>query len=125
MIASIVYAIYTISKKQENAKLSKTIYLLGLIGAHLQMTIGIVLYIISPLGFSNFSKAMMKNSLARLYMLEHPLMMLLAIVLITIGYTKYKKEPGILTRHKNILIFYTIGLLLVLSRLPWKAWLNI
>lgn len=33
----------------------------------------------------------MKNAVSRLYGLEHPLMMLIAIALITIGYSKAKR----------------------------------
>ena len=98
--------------------------LLGLIPTHLQWVIGLVLYFVSPLGISNFSSAGMKESNARLYFLEHPLMMVLAVVFITIGYAKAKRQVDTAQGFKSIAIFYGLGLVLVLSRLPWSAWLD-
>lgn len=104
----------------QNRKMS----LLGLIPTHLQWVIGLVLYLVSPLGISNFSGAGMKDSTARLYFLEHPLMMVLAVVFITIGYAKAKRQIGTTQGFKSIVIFYGLGLVLILSRLPWSAWLD-
>lgn len=98
--------------------------LLGLIPAHLQWVIGLVLYFVSPLGVSNASGAAMKDATSRLYLLEHPLTMVIAVVLITIGYSRAKRLRTDNARFKNLVIFYSIGLLLVLSRIPWQAWFD-
>ena len=96
--------------------------LLGLIPAHLQWVIGIILYFVSPLGIASANEGFMKNSVARLYVLEHPLMMILAVVLITIGYSKAKRQVGTGNGFKSIAIFYGIALVLILSRIPWATW---
>ena len=64
----------------------------------------------------------MKMKEARLLMVEHPLMMIIAIVLITIGWSKHKKQTTDKGKFKTIAIFYGIALLLVLSRIPWTQW---
>ena len=46
--------------------------------AHIQLLVGIVLYFLSPLGFSNLSGEAMGDSMSRLYALEHPLINILA-----------------------------------------------
>lgn len=97
--------------------------LLGLIPVHLQWVLGLVLYFVSPLGMQNFSGENMGDSTARLYMLEHPLTMIIAVVLITIGYSRAKRQIGMDNKgFKSIAIFYGIGLILILSRIPWNAW---
>lgn len=96
--------------------------LVGLIVAHLQLLIGLVLYFISPMGLSNFSGEAMGDSMARLFMLEHPLTMLIGIILITVGYSKAKNGTEDASRYKNILIYYGIGLFLILLRIPWSVW---
>ena len=101
---------------------NRKLALFGLIGAHIQLLLGLILYFVSPNGFSNFSGANMKDSTARLLMLEHPLMMLIAIILITVGYSTAKKIIDGPKRHKRILIFYGLGLILILSRIPWSNW---
>ncbi len=96
--------------------------LLGLIPTHLQWIVGLVLYFISPLGMANASGAAMKDANSRLYILEHPLTMVIAVVLITIGYSRAKRLKVGKARFRSIIIFYGLGLLLILSRIPWQAW---
>lgn len=124
LVIAVLYSFYALSKRLAFTKTSKSIILLGLIGAHLQFVFGLVLYFVSPMGVSNFSGEMMKNSVARLYGLEHPLMMLLAIILITVGYSKAKRTAEAQGKFKKIAIFYSLGLVFVLSRIPWQAWLG-
>ncbi len=118
-----IYALASWAKGKEYSGNSKKILLAGLVSAHLQLVIGFLVYFISPLGISNFSKEVMKNSIGRLYVLEHPLMMLIGIVLITIGYSKSKRAKYATVKFRFAGIFYTIGLLLILSRIPWHVWI--
>ena len=64
----------------------------------------------------------MENSTFRLYAVEHPTIMIITIVLITMGYSKHKKKLVSKPKFKMLAIFYTIGLLLMLSRIPWGQW---
>jgi heme A synthase len=102
------------------------ISLFTLIVSHLQLLIGLVLYFLQPY-FVAFSEqgmgAVMKDSTLRLYLVEHPLTMIIAIVLITIGYSKHKKKLSSTKKFRTIAIFYALALILVLSRIPWDAWL--
>jgi len=114
---AVVLANY-LGKKPYNRKIA----LLGLISAHLQLVVGLAIYFVSPLGLRSISAANMKNSLSRLYFMEHPIMMLIGIVLITIGYSKAKKLTDSRRANKTVLVFYIIGLLMFLSRIPWTTW---
>ncbi len=96
--------------------------LLGLIPAHLQWVIGLVLYFLSPLGLSSLSGQAMSNSMLRLYTLEHPVMMILAVVLITIGFARAKRLSDPKKQFLSIWVFYLIGLVFILSRIPWATW---
>ncbi|AKD05046.1 hypothetical protein POKO110462_17780 [Pontibacter korlensis] len=96
--------------------------LLGLIPTHLQWVFGVILYFVSPRGLSNFSGEAMGDSVSRLYILEHPLTMIIAVVLITIGYSRAKRQIGTGKGFKSIAILYGIALALILSRIPWMAW---
>lgn len=94
----------------------------GLIITHLQLLAGLILYFISPLGFSNFSGDAMSEATTRLYVLEHPVMMIIAVVLITIGYSRAKKLEDNRKKFFSIWLFYLIGLVLILLRIPWSNW---
>ena len=101
--------------------------LILLILAHTQFLIGGILYFISPQstgGLKDIALAM-KNPEARLYTIEHPLTMTIAIVLITIAYSKSKKDISSHLKHKIKSIYYGLALVLILSRIPpsWPAWL--
>ncbi|TYP94786.1 hypothetical protein LX73_0075 [Fodinibius salinus] len=100
----------------------RKVSLVGLIITHLQLLVGLVLYIISPKGISNFSGEAMGDAMSRLYMLEHPLTMIIAIILITVGYSKAKNGTNDISRYKSILIFYGLGIFLMLLRIPWSVW---
>lgn len=101
------------------------IALFTLIASHIQLILGLALYFLSPY-FKMFAEVgmgeVMRNPVLRLYNVEHPLVMLIAIALVTIGYSKHKKKLTSKPKFKMLAIFYTIALVLVLSRIPWNAW---
>lgn len=102
--------------------------LFTLIVSHLQLLIGFVVYFTSPLGLksitSNGMGTVMKDSLLRLYAVEHMTVMILAVILITVGYSKHKKKLVSKPKFKTLTIFYGLALLLVLSRIPWTQWFD-
>ena len=62
------------------------------------------------------------DAMSRLYMLEHPLTMIIAVVLITVGYSRTKKLEDNRKKFFSIWLFYLIGLALILLRIPWSEW---
>lgn len=120
--AAFLYSVYSWVSKKEFTATNKLLALAGLITVHLQLVCGILIYFLSPLGFSSFSGEAMKNRVSRLYILEHPLMMIIGIVLITIGYSQSKRIKDDMAKYKKIVLFYGIGLFLIMMRIPWDAW---
>jgi hypothetical protein len=118
----VLHAILSLAQKRPYTAISKKYTLFGLIAAHVQLFFGLLLYFTSPMGFSNISGESMGNSLQRLYAVEHPLMMLIAVVLVTIGYSKAKRATDDRTKFKRVAWFYGIALVLILSRIPWQVW---
>ncbi len=119
IVAVVNSAIGMTSKKEFTAK-DRKIALFGLIATHIQLVVGLVLYFVSPLGLASFGQ--MAESDVRIPSMEHPFLNLIAIVLITIGWSKHKKATTNEAKFKSITIFYGLGLLLILSRIPWKLW---
>jgi hypothetical protein len=66
----------------------------------------------------------MSNAAVRLTSLEHPLINIIALVLITIGWSKHKKATTSIAKFRSIAVFYGLGLVLILIRIPWSTWLN-
>jgi len=104
------------------------ISLFALIVTHIQIILGLFLYIYSPNAMgaikSSGMASVMKDAALRFSSVEHPLMMVIAVILITIGYSKHKKKEDSNAKFKTLAIFYTIALLLVLSRIPWGNWFD-
>ncbi|MBP6182710.1 hypothetical protein [Flavobacterium sp.] len=126
LVVAVVNSFIGMSSKKEFASKDRKIALFGLIGTHTQLLIGLILYFVSPNGFSAIGSLgmgeVMKNAALRLTIVEHPLINIIAITLITIGWSKHKKITDSVAKFKTFSIFYGLGLLLILSRIPWSMW---
>lgn len=98
--------------------------LFGLIFSHIQLLLGLVVYFVSPYfsAWENGMGAVMKDATLRLYLVEHPTTNILAIVLITMGWSLHKKAANDRKKFFRIAVFYGLGTLLLLSRIPWAQW---
>jgi hypothetical protein len=124
LVVAVVNSLIGMFSKKEFASKDRKIALFGLIAIHTQLLVGIILYFVSPNGL-NMIKAVGMGGLtteSRLLALEHPLINIIAIVLITIGWSKHKKLITSESKFKTFSIFYGLGLVLILSRIPWKIW---
>lgn len=105
------------SKGKNYEKKDKMINLFTMVSLHMQLLLGIIMLFFS--GKVAYVSGWMKVSLYRFFGLEHLLLMILAIALITIGRRKAENETIAAKKHKKIIIFYTIGLILILAGIPW------
>lgn len=126
LLVAIIGAFMGLGSKKEYTAKAFRLALFGLIVSHIQLLIGLILYFVSPRFelWSELGGKVMSNSLARLYLVEHPLVNILAIVFITMGYSKHKKKAHSKAKYKTIAVFYLIGLILLLSRIPYDVWPN-
>ena len=110
--------LYAISKKDTNATIKK-IGLFTTIAFHVQMLVGLVYYIMK---FSAMEPSnIMSDSGLRLTYVEHPMMMIAGIVFMTIANAKLKRST---TVPMSVVIFGLVGLVCVLSRIPYNVWLG-
>lgn len=118
VLALLLAAIFTAYKKMsaKDTDSVKQPFLFNLIAVHIQTVIGLILYFISPK--VQFVEGMMKAAELRFYGVEHISMMLIAAVLVTIGYSKGKKQEAP-KKYKTLLIFNIIALIIILAAIPW------
>ena len=127
LIIAVVNAIIGLTSKKEFKAKDLRISLFALITAHIQLILGFVAYYFSVYYDTMKNVGMgevMKNSELRKPLIEHPLLILIAIALITIGFSKHKKKTDDTSKFKTIAIFYTIALILILAVIPWSLWLS-
>lgn len=126
VLLAIVSSIIGLISNKDLTIMHRKFSLYALITVHIQVILGLISYTKSHYtvtAMSNFGAAM-KDSTLRLFAVEHPLMMFIGAVLITIGYSKAKKADITKDKYKKVLVFYSIGLILILSRVPWSLWLT-
>ena len=98
------------------------ISLFALITMHIQLLIGIVLWFTKGYFGENSIGEVMKSDALRKLAVEHPTTMILAVALVTIGYSKHKKKLVSKPKFKMLAVFYSIALALVLYMIPWNLW---
>lgn len=80
---------------------------------HTQLLLGLILYFfVSP--FVQFSAGTMKDATLRYWTVEHVVVMLMAVALITAERTTSKKMTDDTAKHKRMFILNTIALILIL-----------
>lgn len=127
----LLYAIVNAAMKKSKGVYTqgdRKLNMFAMVSLHLQLVIGLILYFVSPrvqVALANFGAAM-KNGMLRHVALEHIVMMVLAIAVITVGHAKSKRVTDAAAKHKKILVFYIIGLILILAAIPWpfRGWGN-
>lgn len=115
-----------LGKKDFTMQKDLRVSLFALILSHIQLLVGILLFFTSANGLKAIQTLGMGglNAPARLLAVEHPFINIIALVLITIGWSRHKKLMESKKKFKTITIFYGLGLLLILSRIPWGQWLG-
>lgn len=88
----------------------------------LQLLVGLILFFVSPItsGAMQNMGAAMSDAFMRFFLVEHTLMMVLAIVAAHIGYSQTKKAalPD-RSRFMRGTIWYGISLVLIFAAIPW------
>lgn len=79
---------------------------------HMQLLVGLILYVTSDM--VQFSGAAMKNGTLRYWLVEHSIMMLIAIVLITMARITSKKMTSDVARHRRMVVFNVLALVIIL-----------
>lgn len=89
--------------------------------AHIQLIVGILLATKSPYFnyfWSNIGDVW-SNTDSVFFGLVHPLLMLVAIVTLTIGSAKAKRQPRDRDKFKTMFTWYVIAAILIFIAIPW------
>lgn len=116
LVIAIVNAIANL-KSGKYQKKDKLINLFTMVSLHIQLVIGLILYFVSDK--VQFVKGMMGEASLQFFGMEHALMMLVAIVLITLGRKKAENRVEPAAKHRMILRYYGLGLIVIFIAIPW------
>ncbi|MCO6452114.1 MAG: hypothetical protein J5I90_15135 [Caldilineales bacterium] len=123
LIASFVDGLWGWFGKREWQKRDDQLGMLSTITLDVQVLLGLLLYfVLSPIttsSFSNFGQAM-GNGDIRFFLVEHFVIMIIAVVVAHMGRSRARKAATALSKFRNAAIFYGVALLLVLAAIPWQ-----
>ena len=123
LVLVIIWALVGALSGRDFQEKDRKIALIAFILCHIQLLVGLILYFVSPLGYSLLAGGgAMADATARLTALEHPLINILAIVLVSVGFIRAKKLESSTAKFRSIYMMYAVGLVLILSRIPWSSW---
>lgn len=126
VLASLIFAIYKAYqgwlRGKSFTKKDHQIRIITIAIAHTQLLIGMLLYWLSPIVkylLSDF-KAAISNMDSRFFGMEHSVMMLFAVILMSIGSVLAKKWTEDKSKFKALAIWFSIALLIILISIPWS-----
>src|ERR1043165_7100858 len=126
VLISLLIAIYRAYKgwrrNEQFTKFDNVIRIATVTTSHVQLVLGISLYCISPVVryFLNYFKTAVHEREVRFFGMEHITMMVIAILLITVGSAKAKRQTTDKQRYKTMAIWFTIALVVIFSSVPWQ-----
>jgi hypothetical protein len=88
-------------------------------GTHLQLLLGVILFFLSPL--VTFSSDTMKDSVLRYWTVEHWILMLIAVLLITVSSFRIKKLTVDVKKHRAVFLLNGIAMLIILISLTMSG----
>ena len=121
LLISIIFKSYIgWKRKQEYSSLDNNLRISTVSTLHIQALFGLCLYYLSPVVkyfWSDFGNAVKLREI-RFFGMEHITVMLIAIIILSIGNIKVKKEKE--TKFKKQFIWFGSTLLLIISSIPWS-----
>jgi hypothetical protein len=123
LLVSIYKSYAGMSGKKQFAAGDKKIWLFTMIFSHITLLLGLYQWTIGRIGMFTAGYAsfgdVMKDKAARFFMVEHPVTMILAIVMVTLGHGMAKKPVDDETKYKKAFRYFLIALILILAGVPW------
>jgi uncharacterized membrane protein len=114
LAVAILLALIGLFGKKPYSEMNRKVNLFAMIFTHTQFLVGLILYFFSPMvNYSNMAEAM-SNATTRYWTVEHSVMMLFAIVLITVGHSRSKKAKDAVNKHRAIALYYGLAVLVIL-----------
>ena len=123
LLVSIVKAWTGWQSKKTFSPGDKKIWLFTMISAHITLLLGLYQVAFGRYGFLSVTlpegTRVMKDTFFRFFWIEHPVGMLIAIVLITLGHGMAKKTVSDEVKYRKAFYFFLFALVIILVSIPW------
>jgi len=122
LIASTVKSFIGWKSKKLFSPADKKMWLFTMIASHITLLLGLYQLVAGRYGIlKGFTGegSFMKNKFYRFFWLEHPTLMILSIVMITLGHGMAKKSVSDEEKYKKAFIFFVIAFIFIMLAMPW------
>lgn len=120
-IWAVFSALGAVLSKRNYRSSDNKVGLFFMISCDIQLLLGLFLYF-SGMWFDKVKAGMgtvMKDPAERYFAMEHGLMMIIAWLLVHVGRSMVKRADTDAQKHKRTLIYFGIGLIIILAMIPW------
>ena len=125
LVLSILQSFIGWVKHRELREGDTKLWLFTMISAHTTLLIGLILLLFGRYGILSSGLPegveLMKDKFYRFFWVEHPVGMLIATLLITLGRGVVRKQITDPTKYKRAFWFFLIALLVILATVPWPG----
>ena len=101
----------------------KKIWLFTMIASHITLLLVLYQWFFGAFGLMNAASVSfgesMKDGYQRFFKMEHPVLMILAIVMITLGHGMAKKSVDDTAKYQKAFRYFLAALILILIGVPW------
>jgi hypothetical protein len=123
LIAAIIRSYSGWQYKKPFGAADRKLWLFTMIAAHITLLLGLYQWLFGRFGALTTDlpagTSVMKSPFYRFFWIEHPTLMIVAIVLITLGRGMAKKSVSDVVKYKKAFWYFFIALLLILAAVPW------
>jgi hypothetical protein len=98
--------------KRPFTKLDDQLGLIFTMVVDIQVLLGLIIWLFGPLGLRNLSQAM-GNAALRFIVLEHPILMLIALAFAHVGRARSKQATDDVAKHRISFIFYLLSFVFI------------
>jgi hypothetical protein len=123
LVLSILKSYSGWKNKKAFSQADRKTWLLTLIFSHLTLLLGLFQVFFGRYGIFTSSLPegthVMKDKFYRFFWIEHPFAMIVAIILITMGYGMAKKQVSDEMKYKKAFWFFLVALVFILAAIPW------
>ncbi len=123
LVVSIIKSYHGWKGKKSFTTGDRKTWLFTMITAHTTLVLGLYQWLAGRMGMLTTTlpegTSFMKEKAYRFFWMEHPLLMILSIVLITLGYGMAKKKVADEVKYKKAFQYFVIALILILIGIPW------
>ncbi|MBK5107577.1 MAG: hypothetical protein JJE12_05580 [Anaerolineales bacterium] len=122
LVVALVRAFWGWFGKKEWSSTDRKVGMFYSVSLDIQLLLGLILYfVLSPItkiAFNDFGAAIASSDL-RFFVIEHALMMVLAVIFAHVGVAVAKREDESILKHRRTAIWFTLSLIVILLGMPW------